>query len=81
MRCYELRLVTQEGRKIRGPIFGKKDHQKFVDLIQDIGSFSVFRMTFGKHRIVIPQQVIETGYFHIKPVGLLYTLIRMWRSW
>ena len=80
MRRYELRFITQNGRKIRGPIFNKKDHKKYCEAIHNMDEFTVFRMSLGRNRIVIPQQMLEKGYFQIKPVGLLYTLIRLWRS-
>ena len=81
MRRYELRFITQNGRKIRGPIFGKKDWGQVADSINDGHQFVVFRMHFGRQRCVIPQAVLENGYFEIKPIGMIHALARLWRSW
>ena len=80
MRRYELRFVTIGGRVLRGPIFGKKEHTKYCEAIHNMDDFTVFRMSLGRNRIVIPEKMLEHGYFQIKPVGPLYTLIRVWRS-
>jgi hypothetical protein len=80
-RRYELRFITQHGIKIRGPVIKRKDWQKFADKIQDIQEATVFRMRHNGSRIVIPQQTLENGHFHLKPVGPIYWLIRLWRSW
>jgi hypothetical protein len=81
MRRYELRFITADGRKIRGPVFAKKHWNKVSQSIENANDFVVFRMLFGRHKIIIPQAMLEKGHFHIKPVGLLYYAFRLWRAW
>jgi hypothetical protein len=79
-KLFEVRFITREGRVLRGPIFSSKDEYKSMkDLIDGIKDMTVLRFRLGSHRIVIPQQVIETGYAEIKRIGWIRGLIRIWR--
>ena len=80
MKRYELRFVTSRGRVLRGPIIKKKDIKEFYDVIRKVDDMTVFRMHFGSHYFVIPKETLLTGHAEIKPVGLLYTMVRCWRA-
>lgn len=80
-RRYELRIITENGRKIRGPIFTVKDHSRFVELIRDYDDLTLLRLKLNGLRITVPKEVLQTGHVEIKPVSFLYALIRYWRSY
>lgn len=79
-RRYELRFVREDGRVLRGPIFGKQDYSRMQGVIDKLDDLSVLRLKFGNLRIVIPKDTLAHGHSLIKPVGPLYCLFRIWRS-
>lgn len=80
MRYYEMRFVTNRGRVLYGPIFKKDKYDKMQEVAYKISELKNLRMTLGKYALFIPQETLANGYIEIKPVGLIRTLIRTWRS-
>lgn len=76
---YEMRFMREDGRVLRGPIFGKGDYAKMQNVIDQLESMSIFQMKMGSHRIVVPQESLSRGHAEIRRVGLIYSLIRAWR--
>lgn len=80
MKRYEMRFVTERGRIVRGPIFKKKNFRRFKELLEKTDEHGQMIFTFNHKVSVIPEQTVNKGYAEIKPVGLLYALIRTWRA-
>lgn len=79
-RKYEFLFVCEDGRKLRGPVFSKKDYSRFQEIADRVHELSVLRLQMGRHRIIIPQAVLEHGHAEIKPRCFLYYIIRVLRT-
>lgn len=80
MRRYEFLFIREDGRKLRGPIFGRKDYERFKEIMDQIHRMDVLRLQMGRHRIVIPEATLKHGHAEIKPRNFLYYLIRLLRT-
>lgn len=80
MRRYELRFVTESGLVLRGPIFKRSSISEFKDTINHIDEMNRLTLTRGRRSFVVPKETLQRGYVEIRPVGLIYTLIRSWRN-
>lgn len=77
---YQLRLVLDNGRVIRGPIFPKSAYDRFKGIADRLEEYSVLRLSYGSHRIVVPQGMLQRSYAEIRRVGLVRRFIAWWRS-
>ena len=75
-KLYQIVVTFDTGRKVIGPVVTENDREDFVELIDQYNDLTVFRLTDGFRRVVIPQQMLERGYVELRRVSLLRVILQ-----